>query len=56
MAILNILSAFSCKGMYSETSSDKRGAVILGHFALDKAFGTYHKLFIGVKLVQVILS
>ena len=35
--------------MYSETSYDKRGVVILGHFALDRAFGTYHKLFLGVE-------
>ena len=28
----------------------KRGVVILGHFAPDRDFGKYHKLFLGVKL------
>ena len=55
MAILDILSTIGslqlqCFRRYSEMSSDKRGVVNLGHFALDKAFGTYHMLFLGVKL------
>ena len=55
MAILNILSTIGslqlqCFRRYSEMSSNKRGVVNLGHFAPDRAFGTYHMLFLGVKL------
>ena len=55
MAILNILSTIGslqlqCFSRYSEMSSDKRGVVNLGHFTPDRAFGTYDKLFLGVKL------
>ena len=35
---------------FSEMSSDKRGVVNLEHFTLDRAFGTYHMLFLRVKL------
>ena len=36
--------------MYSEMPFDKRGVVILRNFTPDRAFGTYLKLFLGVKL------
>ena len=29
---------------------DKKGVVIFGYFAADRQFGTYHILFLGVKL------
>ena len=46
MAILNIFEQLSKSAgiklrMYNEMSSDKRGVVILRHFAPDRAFGTY---------------
>ena len=56
MTILNSLSTlaslhvYKCR-MYSKMSFDRRDVVILRHFASDRAFGTYHKLFLGVKLV-----
>ena len=58
MAILNLLSTIGslqlqCFRRYSEMAFYKKGVVNLGHFAPDRAFGTNHRLFLGVMQISV---
>ena len=50
MVILN-LSESGRVNVTIKLSSGERSVVILGNFTPDSAFGTYHKLFLGVKIV-----